>query len=123
MVFLQSIRLRRNLDDDVACLLCQNGCFSACSFRLRLESFCSINSLISAMLWHGIYPPKVEIFVWQLLRGRVLVRDLLSRFGLEVGDEWRCPLCGRWVETIDHLFLFCDWSWGLWKACMKCIGK
>ncbi|KAK2637401.1 hypothetical protein Ddye_032193 [Dipteronia dyeriana] len=29
----------------------------------------------------GLCPPKVEVFVWQLLKGRVLVREVLLKFG------------------------------------------
>ncbi|KAK2657093.1 hypothetical protein Ddye_010145 [Dipteronia dyeriana] len=47
------------------------------------------------LLWQeGICPPKIEIFAWQLLKGKILVREVLNSFGLQqvVCTDW--PLCG-----------------------------
>ncbi|KAK3219665.1 hypothetical protein Dsin_013635 [Dipteronia sinensis] len=67
----------------------------------------------------GICPPKVQVFGWQLVKGKVLVRNQLSRYGLDQVACLDCPLCGSNVESVDHLFIHCQWSWNLW---LKCIG-
>lgn len=54
-------------------------------------------------VWVGLCPPKIEEFVWQLLHGRVLVREVLSRMGLQVEFNIMCPLCNNNLETIDYL--------------------
>ncbi|KAK2646875.1 hypothetical protein Ddye_022070 [Dipteronia dyeriana] len=33
-----------------------------------------------------------------------------------------CSLCGEGVESVDHLFLICVWSWKLWSLCMQWWG-
>ena len=70
-------------------------------------------------IWKSICPPKVEIFVWQLLHGRVLMREILKCFGLMEDNNTEYPKCGAAEETIDHLFLHCNWSWNLWVFCMN----
>ncbi|KAK1572473.1 hypothetical protein Q3G72_033082 [Acer saccharum] len=59
-----------------------NGIFSVKSFRHRLESTSEDYRDSSNLLWKGLCPPKVEIFVWQLQRGRISVKDVLVRRGL-----------------------------------------
>ncbi|KAK3199960.1 hypothetical protein Dsin_023375 [Dipteronia sinensis] len=73
-------------------------------------------------VWNGFSPPKVEIFMWQLVRGRLMVRDLLNHFGVLVNAGMNCPLCNRHIETIDHLFLLCSWARELWYLCMRWWG-
>ncbi|KAK2635508.1 hypothetical protein Ddye_030300 [Dipteronia dyeriana] len=55
--------------------------------------------------WLGIVPPKVEVFLWQLFKGRILVSDVLLKFGMSHIASNVCPLCDRESETINHLFL------------------
>ena len=69
-------------------------------------------------LWRSFCPLKIEIFVWQVLHGRVMVREVLKRFG-QLGDaNSECPMCGEFEESSDHLFLKCKWAWSLWSCCM-----
>ena len=69
------------------------------------------------------------MFIWQLLKGKVLVRDVLYRFGYVAGITMDCPLCNSDKESIDHLFLHCPWTRELWLQCMKwwdvkfCVSK
>ena len=72
----------------------------------------------SVSVWKGLCPPKVELFLWQLLRGRVMVREVLRRFGVVLNGDSGCPLCNDPIESVDHLFLLCPWSWGLWMYCL-----
>ncbi|KAK3220416.1 hypothetical protein Dsin_014386 [Dipteronia sinensis] len=118
MSVLDCIVIRKSVSDTLAWTFCANGMFSVKSFRRGLEDplieSCSYHSLI----WQGICPPKIEIFVWQLLRGRVIVRKVLQEFGYGPTPSLLCPICNEGEETIDHLFLLCPWSWKLWKYCM-----
>ncbi|KAK3189625.1 hypothetical protein Dsin_029186, partial [Dipteronia sinensis] len=70
----------------------------------------------------GIFPPKVEVFTWQLLKGRILVRNVLSRLGMNQMVSIDCPICSTEIETIDHIFLHCAWSSQLWATCMGWWG-
>ncbi|KAK3197988.1 hypothetical protein Dsin_021403 [Dipteronia sinensis] len=56
-------------------------------------------------VWQGLCPQKVEIFFWQLLHGRVTVREVIKKFGMLLDDSEGCPMCEDSKESIDHLFL------------------
>ncbi|KAK2664284.1 hypothetical protein Ddye_002858 [Dipteronia dyeriana] len=70
-------------------------------------------------IWNGYCPFKVKIFVWQLMHGRVLVKDVLNKCGMLVGSNLDCHLCSGSIEIVNHLFLHCKWSWKLWQRCMN----
>ena len=73
-------------------------------------------------IWFGHCPPKVEMFVWQLIHGRILVKEVLLIFGVQLVDDLLCPLCAEKMESIDHLFLLCGWAWNIWQCCMRWWG-
>ncbi|XP_062005578.1 uncharacterized protein LOC133722723 [Rosa rugosa] len=64
-------------------------------------------------LWNLNVQPKIKIFGWLLLRGRLKTRDRLSKFGI-INDN-SCPLCNRDNETADHLFGYCDFTKEVWR--------
>ncbi|KAK3188936.1 hypothetical protein Dsin_028497 [Dipteronia sinensis] len=71
----------------------------------------------------GLCPPKVEVFVWQLLKGWVLVIEVLLKFGVAVQmASSGCPMCDGGSESIDHVFLLCEWSSKVWRVCMGWWG-
>ncbi|KAK2648312.1 hypothetical protein Ddye_015801 [Dipteronia dyeriana] len=94
-----------------------SGTFSVMSFRRALEEFDGCDSWLDRLPWRGICPPKVEFFTWQLLRGRVPVGDVLRRFGMSVDMD--CKLCNNGKESMNHVFLYCIWTWKLWTTCMN----
>ncbi|KAK0608412.1 hypothetical protein LWI29_030312 [Acer saccharum] len=117
LLALDTICIRRDIPDALAWSFSSNGCFSVGSFRRCLESFGGqSSSVVCPFLWQGICPPKVEIFLWQMLKGRLLVRVVLSKFGLSNLTNFDCPLCGKMPETIDHLFCIVNGlgSYGGW---------
>ncbi len=59
-------------------------------------------------LWKLKIPLKVKIFVWLVLRRRVLTVDLLLKRGWSGVDH--CVMCRGAPESVDHLFLGCDYS-------------
>ncbi|KAK2659273.1 hypothetical protein Ddye_005806 [Dipteronia dyeriana] len=96
----------------------RDGIFSVASFRKCLEEDPMINVDDFKFLWQGVSPPKIEIFLWQLLKGRVMVRKVLQRFGLDSSLSIFCPLCDQDEESVDHISLHCRLSWKLWSQCM-----
>ncbi len=59
-------------------------------------------------LWNIKSPLKVRIFIWLVLKRRVMTRDILLKrgwtgFGL-------CCLCLEAEETADHLFVGCEFA-------------
>ena len=68
------------------------------------------NSCLDKFCWQVICPPKVEIFVWQLLKGGVMVKQVIQRFGLSTGSNPLCPMCNNEEESVNHLFIHCRWA-------------
>ncbi|KAK3195553.1 hypothetical protein Dsin_026863 [Dipteronia sinensis] len=89
------------------------------SFRRELEKTLTETELAPKFLWKGIYPPKIEIFLWQLWKGKIFVKEVLNRYGMGNLPDLECPLCHKEIESIDHLFTQCSWSMVLWQTCMS----
>jgi len=53
---------------------------------------------------------KVKIFLWQTLLNVLLVRGVLLQIGMMIAPS--CPLCGEYIEIIDHLF----WDYSITKT-------
>lgn len=71
-------------------------------------------------LWKNLSPPKVEIFSWLALQGRVATRSVLARKNMiQEGQLPLCPLCSLVEETSEHLFLHCLSSWHIWSIIMQ----
>ncbi|XP_025678312.1 uncharacterized protein [Arachis hypogaea] len=62
-------------------------------------------------IWRGLVQPRVELFVWFVLVGRVNTKERLSRFEIINQDDKSCVLCSKNVEQVHHLFLGCDFAW------------
>lgn len=48
---------------------------------------------------------KIKTFVWLLLHGWLLIRDMLARPSLISDKVNICPLCKETGEDINHLFI------------------
>ncbi|OMO55420.1 hypothetical protein COLO4_36005 [Corchorus olitorius] len=68
------------------------------------------------LVWRGIAPPRVELFLWQVLKGRIAVRSVLVDRGLLNEDYVICPLCNENREIVAHLLLNCKSSWLVWQS-------
>ncbi|KAK3190292.1 hypothetical protein Dsin_029853 [Dipteronia sinensis] len=116
---LNCISIRFGCPDALAWTFCPNGSFSVKSFRRCLEEIGEVGSdAVSSLLWLGFVPHKVEVFLWQLLKVRILVKEVLRNFGMVQIASIDCPLCNSEWETVNHLFLHCDWAWKLWSEAM-----
>ena len=101
---LGNIKLRESIMDTIGWSWCADGMFSVKSVWTNLEGRSADDKEGFESIWRGFVPLKIEVFVWQMLHGRVLVRQVLYRFGLNVDNILECPMCGDFEETIDHLF-------------------
>ncbi|XP_039046839.1 uncharacterized protein LOC120187117 [Hibiscus syriacus] len=70
-------------------------------------------------IWTGLAPPRVEMFVWQLVQQRESVKEELAKRSVAEIVDHLCVLCGREVESVSHLFLHCRVVWGLWSSFLK----
>ena len=91
-----------------------NGIYSAKQFRKDVLCKDTYNKELWKSVWVSLAPPKVEIFCWQLMRGRIAVKEQLARRGLLDWDKVVCTFCRAEVETIGHLFFSCKPSWMVW---------
>ncbi|XP_016192633.1 uncharacterized protein LOC107633533 [Arachis ipaensis] len=64
-------------------------------------------------IWKGLVPPRVEVFTWFVLIGRVNTKDRLSRSGVIESSDNLCVLCGKDIESVYHLFVACEFLWQL----------
>ncbi|RAL45408.1 hypothetical protein DM860_013804 [Cuscuta australis] len=62
--------------------------------------------------WNNAQIPKVKFFLWKALNCYLPFSDNLKRMGFHVVSI--CHLCKNNEETIDHVFLQCNWSQNLW---------
>ena len=56
--------------------------------------------------------PKVGCFTWLAIKHRILTSDRLVR--LSIASPFRCVLCGEEDESIDHLFVNCQFAYQCW---------
>lgn len=64
------------------------------------------------LVWLNKVPSKVKIFVWLVIRNRVLTMENLQRRGIRFAGK--CILCGHESEDSEHLFNGCSFSTVIW---------
>ncbi|KAK2656340.1 hypothetical protein Ddye_009392 [Dipteronia dyeriana] len=116
------IPIHNNIPDAMAWSGTSRGIFSVGSYRKALENNQEGSEPVPSIFWKGFCTPKMEFFVWQMLKGRTLVIEKLFRYCRDSIPSLDCPLCRIEKESIDHLFLHCSWSNALWKSCMAWWG-
>ncbi|XP_060960786.1 uncharacterized protein LOC133031321 [Cannabis sativa] len=95
-----------------------NGGFST-------KSACLIQALerappcyVAPHLWNKLWSSKTlerhKILWWSVLSNALPTRVSLAR-RMHI-DEVLCPMCGREDETVEHLFLYCDFASHLWRS-------
>lgn len=63
------------------------------------------------IIWFNGCIPKHCFIWWLLMRRRLPVRDRLKKF-MNIDNE--CSLCRKENETLEHMFLFCDFTKKVW---------
>ncbi|XP_020112123.1 uncharacterized protein LOC109726747 [Ananas comosus] len=67
-----------------------------------------------SQLWMTRIPLKVKIFVWLVLKRKVLTKNNLLKRGWN--GELVCVLCSLQPETVDHLFVGCEFTCALLES-------
>ena len=93
-----------------------SGLFTVKSFFLASSQFSSFPPIFpSKFVWNSQDPFKVKSFVWLAAHKKVDTNDLLqSRRPYKELSPDICKLCMKHGESIDHLFLHCSLTMGLW---------
>jgi hypothetical protein len=75
--------------------------------------FVGMTALPGTMLmWRVATPPKVKMFFWITLHGRLWTAHRRQRHGLQ--DSYTCVLCDQCAETSDHLLAGCIFTREVW---------
>ncbi|QHO00379.1 uncharacterized protein DS421_13g406040 [Arachis hypogaea] len=74
-------------------------------------------------IWKGLVPPRVELFIWFTLIGRVNTKERLQRLGIVRQGDNICVLCKKHVEHIHHLFLGYEFTWQVWCQWLSNFGR
>ncbi|EOY30384.1 Uncharacterized protein TCM_037613 [Theobroma cacao] len=62
-------------------------------------------------VWAQLALLKVEVFVWQMLLGKIGVKEELVKRGIQLNSSLLCILCNLGMETCNHLFVECMKTW------------
>ncbi|QHN78151.1 Putative ribonuclease H protein [Arachis hypogaea] len=124
---LRPVRLANNREDRVVWKYDRFGIFSTNSFVEVLQEGMLSEDVTSysftKTIWKGLVPPRVELFAWFVLVGRVNTKERLSRIGIISQDDKSCVLCNKDVEQVHHLFIGCDFTWQVWSAWISVFGR
>ncbi|CAL1387091.1 unnamed protein product [Linum trigynum] len=114
---------RQNIEDKLIWHFTSDGVFSvksayhlAVSLDRRRGSWRASASWMDRSswirLWDANIPPKLKVFVWQILNRILPTTEAL--FERKVPILPRCPVCWDGPETMEHLFLDCPVARALW---------
>jgi hypothetical protein len=97
--------------DEVSWALEALGQFITRSIYCRLSQGAAVTHFKE--VWRARVPPKIKVFLWQLIRSRLPSGvQLAKRNGPSNGD---CPLCGD-TEDCNHIFFGCHLARMMWAG-------
>ncbi|XP_021850764.1 uncharacterized protein [Spinacia oleracea] len=64
--------------------------------------------------WKANLWPKWKILIWKIIHNAIPTRDNLRHRHIDVPST--CPLCEKFPETPEHLFMKCELAKHLWSA-------
>lgn len=98
-----------------------NGQYSAASIYQVLISGGLIRWEFKA-IWRYNIPPTVKVFIFLLLKDRLLTREVMIYRNFNCTDT-QCPLCDSGVlESAVHLFFECPVSRAIWNRLSEFLG-
>lgn len=106
-----NLHLDVNKEDTLWWNLTKHGNFTVKSFykALSLQNFV----FPYKKLWQIKVPLKVRIFIWLVIKNKILTKDNLYKKGWRKGDI-KCQFCDN-IETVQHLFFECPLAKFLWN--------
>jgi hypothetical protein len=108
--------VRYDCDDKVSWSLGRHG-FSVKSFYR--DSKCSHVPVPFKFLWKTMLPHKIKVFLWLVLKNKILTKDNLKK---EIGRVFLdCVFCGL-LESINHLFFQCSIARFVWRIIQTALG-
>ncbi|KAJ9685201.1 hypothetical protein PVL29_017293 [Vitis rotundifolia] len=113
---LDGLHLSPSVPDARFWLVSSSGFFSVKSFFLALSHFSGSPQIFpSKFVWKSQVPFKVRSFVWLVAHKKVNSNDMLQlRRPYKALSPDICFLYMKQRESVDHLFLHCSLTTGLW---------
>jgi len=74
------------------------------------------------LIWHSQVSLKVSILAWRLLRERLPTKINLHIRGIITDADISCVARCRHDESVDHLFLHCDFFDAIWHQVWLWLG-
>jgi hypothetical protein len=107
-VLLSNIFLQENVNDKWRWLIDSiHGYTVKGSYRFLTTPTKPLARNLVDDVWHKHIPSKVSLFVWRLMRNRILTKDNLACRCVLPSNDTNCVAgCGN-QEMADHLFLGC----------------
>lgn len=99
----------------------KEGMFSVQSCYNAITISNNIPDFRSNKIWIPLVPPKVSFFVWLLHHNSIMTQDNLAHRGVTLDNK--CVLCKKELESINHLFLNCNYTHKVWMAFMLDYGR
>jgi hypothetical protein len=98
-------------EDKVSWSLDASGTYTTNSVYLALTQGATVTCFKDA--WRTRVPPKIRVFLWQLIRGRLpSAEQVAKRHGPSDG---RCALCQE-IEDCNHIFFSCPIAKLMWAG-------
>ncbi|CAN1254609.1 Putative ribonuclease H protein At1g65750 [Linum perenne] len=72
------------------------------------------------VIWLNGVPPKVQAFCWMVSHSKIASLDNLQKRGFQLAN--RCVLCSANLESINHLFLRCDFVRCVWNRISSALS-
>ena len=77
----------------------------------------------SKLFWCKASPYKITTFAWKAIINRISTRINLQAINIiPPSTVCLCPLCHSELETTDHLFCTCPFSYKIWSSCLAWWG-
>lgn len=124
-IMLSSVCPSIEIADSFIWLPSKEGSFSVKSITMELaKSFSLLKSTVSNLkkIWSGVVPPRIEVFTWLAILGKINSKEKLMRLNIIPPDEAECVLCNSQIENPDHLLLQCPFSWAIWNWWLSIWG-
>ncbi|XP_016200157.1 uncharacterized protein LOC107641166 [Arachis ipaensis] len=124
---LRQVKLSEDKHDNLVWKFDGKGVFSTKYVVQVLQSETLSDEITSysftSSIWRGVVPPRIELFGWFVLIGRVNTKERLIRLGVLRPSDNICVLCNKEVESVEHLFLRCELTWKVWCSCLRYVGE
>ncbi|QHO20170.1 Putative ribonuclease H protein [Arachis hypogaea] len=124
---LRPVRLSSGREDNVVWKFENKGIFSTSSVIQAIQAETLSAEITSysftSSIWKGFVPPRIELFGWFVLVGRVNTKERLTKLGVNILGDSMCVLCTKELESVEHLFLRCEVTWQVWCKWLRLLGR